>query len=86
MYTRNDEARKKMEIWNTKTVKEGAILLRFEKPLVLFFCSSPLVFRLSFGISLHLSQLSLFSVTLGASTDVFRFWVVFSRLGKRSVL
>lgn len=34
--------KKKMEIWNTKTVKEGAILSIFEKPLLPFFCySSP---------------------------------------------
>jgi len=42
MYTVHDVVKKKMEIWNTKTVKEGAILSIFEKPLLLFFCySSP---------------------------------------------
>jgi hypothetical protein len=89
MYTWHD-VEKKMEIWNTKTVKEGAILSRFEKPPLLFFCYSPLVFRLSFSVSLQLPQFSMLSVILKAelyvSTDVFHDWVVFSPLGKRSVL
>lgn len=48
------QKKKKIEIWNTKIVKEGAILLRFEKPLLLFFSYPPLAFRLSRNISLQL--------------------------------
>jgi hypothetical protein len=82
--------KKKIEIWNTKIVKEGTILLISEKPLLLFFFYLPLAVRLSYCISFQFHKVLSFSIFLKAETractDVFHDWVVFGPLGKRSVL